>query len=66
MSSVHFLNEPASKPLNDRSADRFHGNFYLVREIDDATDASTVILRTEDYDDAGQLCGWLNGAVAER
>jgi hypothetical protein len=58
MSHVHFLSERVGKPADD--------NIYLVSEIDDATDDGKVIIRTDDADQAAKLCGWLNGAVAER
>jgi hypothetical protein len=64
MPNVHFLNELGT-PIQSRSADRVPGNVYLVRAVDDATDDSTVVFRTEDHDQAAKLCGWLNGAVAE-
>jgi hypothetical protein len=63
MSHVHFLNEPAG---GSRTADRAPAGPYLVCAVDDATDDATVILRTADLDQANKLCGWLNGAVAER
>jgi hypothetical protein len=63
MSHVHFLNEPVG---DSRPSDRVPAGSYLVCSVDDATDDTTVILRTADRDQANKLCGWLNGAVAER
>lgn len=63
MSHVHFLNESAG---DGRPSDRASASLYLVCAVDDATDDETVILRMADSDQANKVCGWLNGAVAER